>query len=284
MKKKITVIIGPTAAGKSEYALALAKKTGAEIISADAYQVYKGLDIGTAKVSVKERNHVPHHFIDIKLPTESYNVTQFLKDAHAVINTLKSRQTPIIICGGTGLYIRSFLYNYQFPEKINTPTETHLDKLTPKALWSQLHAIDPPTAEQLPYQNKRRVIRALEIFHETGQKPSEVKKQSATIRPDIQLIGLHYPRDILIQRINHRVDQMITNGLIDEITHLLQSGVPSTAQSLQAIGYKEIVAYLNKDYSKDTAIEQIKIKTRQFAKRQMTWFNKLPNVKWIYNK
>ncbi len=292
MKPKITVIIGPTASGKSDYAIQLAQKINAEIISADAYQIYKGLDIGTAKVTPSQQALIPHHLIDIKAPTEPYNVTEFIKQSKKIIKHIRSRQKPIIICGGTGLYIRSFLYNYQFPipstpHKKTTPP-THLENKDTKDLWKQLNDIDHETAKKIPYQNKRRIIRALTIFYETNQKPSKIKQQRDIIRSDVKLIGLRYPRTTLIQRINTRVDQMIKNGLVNEVTQLLHIGVHPTAQSLQAIGYKEIVDYLtpqknthiNGSTLNDT-IERIKIKTRQFSKRQMTWFKKIPHVQWV---
>tara|TARA_B100000586_G_scaffold24605_1_gene16165 strand:- start:1466 stop:2353 length:888 start_codon:yes stop_codon:yes gene_type:complete len=292
MKPKITVIIGPTASGKSDYAIQLAQKINAEIISADAYQIYKGLDIGTAKVTPSQQALIPHHLIDIKAPTEPYNVTEFIKQSKKIIKHIRSRQKPIIICGGTGLYIRSFLYNYQFPTQSTPPKKTtpptHLENNNTKDLWKQLNDIDPETAKKIPYQNKRRIIRALAIFYETNQKPSQIKQQHNTIRSDVQLIGLRYPRTTLIQRINTRVDQMIKNGLVDEVTQLLHTGVHPTAQSLQAIGYKEIVDYLThqnntpiNDHPLNDTIERIKIKTRQFSKRQMTWFKKFPHVQWI---
>ena len=292
MKPKITVIIGPTASGKSDYAIQLAQKIDAEIISADAYQIYKGLDIGTAKVTPSQQALIPHHLIDIKAPTASYNVTEFITQSKQIIKHIRSRQKPIIICGGTGFYIRSFLYDYQFPTP-STPTKkttpsTHLEKSPSQDLWKQLNDIDPETAEKIPYQNKRRIIRALTIFYETNQKPSQIKQQRDIIRSDVKLIGLRYPRTTLIQRINTRIDQMIKNGLVDEVTQLLHTGVHPTAQSLQAIGYKEIVDYLTPQKNThingatlNDTIERIKIKTRQFSKRQMTWFKKFPHVQWI---
>jgi len=277
--KKITIIIGPTAAGKSEYAIQCAKQSNAHIISADAFQIYKGLNIGTATLSKKDQQNIPHYLINTKAPNDLYNVTQFLNDTHAIIHQLKQDHIPIIICGGTGLYIRSFLYNYQFPPQpaISTqhyPLDTH-------QLWSKLNAIDPDTAAKIPYQNRRRVSHALDIFYANNDKPSLLKQQSPTIRDDVTIIGLHVPKDQLIKRINTRVDTMIQMGLIEEVQQLLQSGIPPEAQAFQAIGYKEIINYLNNHYCKSTAITKIKVKTRQFAKRQMTWFKKIPHVKWI---
>jgi len=282
MIKKITVIIGPTAAGKSDYAIKLAQKTNGEIISADAYQIYRGMNIGTAKVPLSERYSIPHHLVSTKDPKSPYNVTLFLEETTKIIKKLKEQNKKIIICGGTGLYIKSLLYNYQFPQKSPPLKPPSKRLLTNKEEWDLLNQIDPQTAHKIPYQNTRRVKRALAIFNETGQKPSEAKQKTETIRNDIELIGLNYPRPILIQRINQRIDQMIQNGLIEEVQQLLDDGVPQNAQSLQAIGYKEIIEYLTKKYTKENAIEKIKIKTRQFAKRQMTWFNTFPNVKWIY--
>ena len=278
--KDITVIIGPTAVGKSNYAIKLAREIDAEIISADAYQIYTGLDIGTAKVPISERNGITHHLIDIKSPLEPYNVATFIQNATQIISEIRSRNKQIIICGGTGLYIRAFLYNYKFPDKQLTQ-KVQLTSRSPKQQWELLNRIDPETAVKIPVENKRRVARALEIYHETGLKPSASRHQTPSMRPDVRVIGLNLSsRDKLIQKINARVDAMIHAGLIAEVASLLNQGIPPSAQSLQAIGYKEIVRYLLGHDKKDNAIEQIKIKTRQFAKRQMTWFNALPDVEW----
>ena len=278
--KDITVIIGPTAVGKSNYAIRLAHKIDAEIISADAYQIYKGLNIGTAKVPISERQGITHHLIDIKSPFESYNVNNFTQNTTQIISEIRSRNKSIIICGGTGLYIKAFLYRYEFPNKPHTQ-KVELTSLTPDEQWAQLHQVDPETAIKIPAKNNRRVARALEIYHETGLKPSAARHQTTSMRTDVQLIGLNLEsRNTLIHKINTRVDTMIHAGLIAEVESLLNQGVPHTTQSLQAIGYKEIVRYLLGHDKKDNAIEQIKIKTRQFAKRQMTWFNALPDVEW----
>lgn len=285
MKKDITVIIGPTGIGKSDYAITLAQKTNAEIISADAFQVYKDMDIGTGKVSKTEQKLVQHHLIDILNPNQPYDVTQFCSQTLSIIQTLRDKKKPSIICGGTGLYIHAFLYDYSFPTIGEDPLirhhyETLLASHNPEWLWSKLYEIDPDTAEKIPQQNTRRVIRALEIFEKTGKKPSIIQTKKETSRPDVTLIGLRAPRNLVIQRINKRIDKMFEKGLIDEVKTLLTL-YPETTKAFEALGYKETIAYLNNAYSKDHLIELIKIKTRQFAKRQMTWFNRLPDVTWV---
>lgn len=283
--KDITVIIGPTGIGKSDHAIQLALKTGAEIISADAFQVYKGMDIGTGKITKSEQNKVPHHLIDILTPDQPFDVTQFISRTNTIIQSLRSQNKPIIICGGTGLYVNAFLYNYTFPPigenpEIRKKLETSLEIDGPQHLWNTLQRIDPDSAAKIPHENSRRVIRALEIYELTGKKASEIQHKHDKIRTDTTLIGLHAKRDIVIKRINTRIDKMITLGLINEVKQLL-STYPPDCKAFEALGYKETIAHLHHHDSLDTLIELIKTRTRQFAKRQMTWFNKLPDVQWL---
>jgi len=284
MNQDITCIIGPTAIGKSETAIELAKRTQAHIISADAFQVYKELDIGTAKVLPEEQDGVPHHLIDIREPHESYSVSEFLEETKEIIETCRKTNTPIIICGGTGLYVRSFLYDYSFPESIDTSRRIEIEergkKIGAEALWEELKQKDPEAAQKIPYQNMRRTVRALEVIEETGKKFSDSSKQDETPREDTKIIGLTADRDIIIDRINRRVDIMVESGLIEEVQALLDKGIPQTAQAFEGIGYKETIQYLNGSLTKPEMIDLIKIKTRQFSKRQMTWFRRLDNVHW----
>ena len=284
MNQDITCIIGPTAIGKSAYAIKLAKQTNAHIISADAFQVYRSLDIGTAKVLPDEQDGIPNHCIDIRDPHEPYSVAEFLEEAKQIIETCRETNTPIIICGGTGLYVRSFLYNYTFPETDHTELRNLIEKrgqdIGAEKLWEELNILDPEAASKIPYQNMRRTVRALEVIETTGKKFSDASHQNETPREDTKIIGLQADREIIIDRINRRVDIMVDNGLIDEVKRLLDQGIPQDAQAFEGIGYKETIQYLNGSLTKAEMIDLIKIKTRQFSKRQMTWFRRLDNVHW----
>jgi tRNA dimethylallyltransferase len=283
-QQKITIILGPTASGKSKLALTMAKKTGAEIISADAYQVYRYMNIGTAKVSEATRATIPHHLIDIKDPDDTFSVSDFQIQCSQLIDTLTARQTPIILCGGTGLYISSILFNYEFQNHDNSADirlslEKQLETKGLPSLVEDLLSIDPVANQFVDIQNYRRVIRAIERYHKTNLKPSELSPQQQQ-RDDVTLIGLQVDRPLLINRINLRVDTMIKEGLIDEVSDLLKKGYSPDLPSLKALGYKEPIQYLHGIITKEEMIEQIKIKTRQFAKRQMTWFRRFENVNW----
>lgn len=284
---KITVIIGPTAVGKSAHAIQLAKKTGAEIISADAYQVYTGMDIGTAKVSREERMQTPHHLIDILTPDQPYSVADFITKSNTIITDLSQKNIPVIICGGTAFYIHSFLYGYEFGEQVNqekdkikTRLENRFETEGIAPLLQELEKIDPEIHSYMDVQNPRRVIRGLEIYYSTGQKPSS-RRNEGDPRKDVQIIGLHCAREQLIDRINQRVDKMIDAGLVDEVKKLLKHGYDPACLAFEGIGYKQVIMHLEGHYDFDSMVEWIKIRTRQFAKRQMTWFRRFNDVEWI---
>jgi tRNA dimethylallyltransferase len=284
----ITIVIGPTAIGKSAYAIKLAQETGAEIISADAFQVYKYMDIGTAKVSEKEQSLVKHHLIDILEPNEPYSVANFLELSEAVISDLNSKNKPIIICGGTGFYINAFLYGFKFSKNLQIDKNL-IANLTQESesigkieMWNRLKAIDSESAEIIDPGNVRRVIRALAIYEQTHEKPSSLRTEKGEPRKDVELLGLSAPRELINERINKRVDSMIELGLIDEIKNLLSQGFSPECQAFQALGYKEIISHLDNPTSNTITevIELVKLRTRQFAKRQMTWFRKFDYVNW----
>jgi tRNA dimethylallyltransferase len=287
MNKDILIIIGPTAIGKSAFAIETARKKKAEIISADAFQVYKYMDIGTAKISEEEQKIVKHHLIDIKTPDEPYSVKEFIERTNEIISNLRKNNTPVIICGGTGFYINAFLYGYEF----NDMTSKDLDirarltdeskKIGSTKFWQKLHSIDPKAANLIDQKNTRRVVRALEIFYTTDRLPSEFRKKTTQPRADVEIVGLINDRAIFYDRINKRVDKMIELGLIDEVRDLLKKGYEDNTQAFEALGYKEVIMYLKGSINKEEMIELVKTKTRQFAKRQMTWFNRFENVKWI---
>lgn len=283
--KDITIIIGPTGIGKSNLAIQKAKELNGEIISADAFQVYKGMDIGTAKIMPDERENIPHHLIDIRNPDEAYDITQFMSLTNALITQIKTKNKHPIICGGTGLYINAFLYKYQFPPVGENPSirakwETLGKENGPDWLWRCLNTIDPDIATNIPYQNTRRVIRALEIYDITQKRPSTLQTKAPKMRSDTTIIGLTANRSTIHSRINTRVDTMFKKGLIVEVETLLKSYSPS-CKAFEALGYKETIQHLENTVTKDVLIETIKMKTRQFSKRQMTWFKRIPKVEWL---
>ena len=283
--KNITVILGPTGIGKSKYAIDLAQQSGAEIISADAFQVYKEFDVGTAKVSLAEQQLVPHHLIDTLTPTTPYSVVQFQQEALSLVQTLTEQKKPIIICGGTAYYLMSFLYNYDFSQSpksdpiVRAKLEDRLLIEGKDLLLCELKQIDPVLYEKIDQGNPRRLIRALEIFELTGKPPSSFKIEGP-LRQDCTIIGLTTDRDTVYDKINTRVDKMIQNGLIEEVSYLLTK-FPKTAPAFQALGYKQCIEFLEGKCDKDNTIDQIKTLTRRFAKRQLTWFKRIENVKWI---
>ncbi|WP_026692392.1 tRNA (adenosine(37)-N6)-dimethylallyltransferase MiaA [Peribacillus kribbensis] len=285
-KEKLLVIIGPTAVGKTRLSVELAHRFNGEIISGDSMQIYKGLDIGTAKITSEEMMGIPHHLIDIKNPGESFNAAEFQSLASSLIADIAGRGKLPIIAGGTGLYIQSVLYGYQFPEtpsdeKYRCSLEQKAEKEGPEAVYELLKEIDPASAGRIPYQNTRRIIRALEIYHCTGKTMSEqMEDQPRELKYDASIIGLDMDRDMLYQRINDRVDMMMDLGLLDEVSALYQADLRD-CQSIQAIGYKELYAYLDGKSSFEDAVESLKQNSRRYAKRQLTWFRNKLDVTWF---
>lgn len=285
MKKKVIVIVGPTAVGKTALSIDLAKKLEGEIISGDSMQVYVGMDIGTAKIKPDEMESIPHHLIDIIEPNMPYTVAQFQTSVRQSINEIHKRNKVPIIVGGSGLYIEAALYNFTFSEQKRDLTYTKqleetiaLYGIDP--LYDRLKEIDPEHAAGIHPNNHRKVIRALEVYEATGQTMTE-RQNEEKLEPlfNILFIGLEMDRTILYDRINYRVDLMIEHGLINEVQSLMNKGF-ATEQSMKAIGYKEIISFLEGDISKDEAIHLLKRNSRRFAKRQFTWFkNRLP-VEW----
>lgn len=297
LTKPITVILGPTAIGKSDYAIALAKENNGIIISADAYQIYKGMDIGTAKVLRSDQQNVPHYLIDIKTPDETYSVYEFIEETKKIIAS-HSPQTPILICGGTGFYLYSFLYEFEFDASLSQNPEIR-DQIEQDikhhgldAMWQKLIDFDPILETSIPPQNTHRIIRGLELIQLTGKRPSELKTAPTHPRKDTEVIGLIEDRTVIYDRINTRVETMINAGLIEEVEQLLKHYDPD-CPSFNAIGYKEIIHYiLDKPLhnrhghpftinDKKEMIELIKIHTRRFAKRQLTWFKRFTDANWI---
>jgi len=285
---KVMVIAGPTASGKTDLAVELALMIDGEIISADSMQIYRGMDIGTAKPTLEERRGIPHHLIDIVDPDEEYSVAQFKEDALACISDIVKRGKTPIVAGGTGLYINSLIYNITFSETVSDwEYREKLKKLAeeqgPLVLYEYLKKVDPKSAEMIHPNNVKRVIRALEVYETTGIPISEHKEASRNDPPLYRFLvyGLQIERKKLYQRIDQRVDIMMEKGLYDEVKGLLDRGYSPDLVSLQGIGYKEIIDAIKGKCSLSEATDIIKKNTRHLAKRQITWFKKTEGLMWI---
>jgi tRNA dimethylallyltransferase len=285
-KQKLLVIIGPTAVGKTKLSIELAHRFNGEIISGDSMQIYKGMDIGTAKIKEEEMEGIPHHLIDIKEPNESFSVAEFQGLVRAKITEISNRGKLPMIVGGTGLYIQSVIYDYQFSdapgdETIRRQLEERAKEIGSVALHQELTKLDPESARHIHPNNVRRVIRAIEVFHTSGKSLTEIQKeQQPDLLYDTALVGLTMEREMLYNRINARVGLMIEEGLLKEVGQLYQSGLRN-CQSIQAIGYKEIYDYFDDLVSLEDAIENLKQNSRRYAKRQLTWFRNKMDVKWF---
>lgn len=287
MQEKLLTIIGPTAVGKTKLSIHLAQRFDGEVISGDSMQVYRGMNIGTAKIKSEEMKDISHHLINILRPDQDYSVTQFQEEAVRIISQLNGQGKLPILVGGTGLYVQSVTHHFQFAEAnenevIRARWQAYVESNGVDALYEELKQRDPDYAQQLHPNNYRRVIRALEILELTGKSMSHYQQEWNKSSPyRIVMIGLTMEREKLYQRINQRVDQMMDEGLIEEVQTLLATGIPAQSTSLQAIGYKEIVLYLKGETSKVEAIELLKRNTRRFAKRQLTWFKRLKEITWF---
>lgn len=271
--KKILVITGPTAVGKTKLSIELAKKYNGEIINADAVQVYKGLDIGSAKVTEEEKEGIPHYLLSIKEVDEDYTIYHYQKDCREIIKEIQDRgKTPIIV-GGTGLYIKAALYDYKLTEEKEKDT---YDNLTNEELYKKLTELDKDII--IDKNNRRRLIRAINYYKENNKSIN--KNKTDKLLYDALFIGLTTDRQILYNKINKRVDKMIENGLIDEVKSFYDKGV-KTKPLLNAIGYKEVYSYLDGNISKEEMIEKIKQNSRHYAKRQYTFFNHQLKIKWF---
>lgn len=285
--KPVVILVGPTAVGKTEVAIGLAKELAGEIVTADSMQVYKGMDIGTAKPTLAEQNGVPHHLIDIVSPDESFNVARYREMAHAVIADIHARERLPIVSGGTGLYVRAVLDEFALPGSGSDPNvrarlTAEAEQHGKQALYERLVEMDPETAERLHPNDVRRVIRALEVYETTGKTMSQHLKeaQQKTPRYHAIRIGLTRPRAELYRRINQRVEQQVADGLVDEVRGLMQRyHLNKTAR--QALGYKEIIDYLEGKSTFEEAIERLKRETRRYAKRQYTWFRRDEQLRWF---
>lgn len=276
------IIGGPTATGKTGLAVELALKYGGEIISADSMQIYKGMDIGTAKVSENEKRNVPHHLIDIIDPDQNFTVADFIALAKPVISGLQARGSVPIIAGGTGLYINALIYDYKLSAR-NAALRDELDAEYAlhgaDYMFEKLQSLDSVSAANIHKNNIKRVIRAIEAFLSENKSIADKNDKENSI-PHL-MYAVNVPRELLYERINTRVERMFELGLVYEVERLLDQGINFGMQSMQAIGYKEFKDYFNKVATLDQTKELIKQNSRGYAKRQLTWFKKIPTCKWL---
>lgn len=281
-------IVGPTASGKTALSVRLAQALGGEIVSFDSMQVYRRMDIGTAKPTPEERGGVPHHMLDVADPAENYSVSRYVQEADACVQDILSRGKPVILVGGTGLYIDSLIAGRQFAPLPQTGRREALEcraaEEGAQPLLDELRAVDPERAARLSVSDVKRIVRALEIWQETGRTMTDFDRESRAIPPRYRplWLGLHFPeRAQLYARIDLRVELMYAQGLAQEVRALFDSGVPDRATSLQAIGYKQVVQALEAGLPPEAALGTIQQATRRYAKRQMTWFRANPAVQWL---
>jgi tRNA dimethylallyltransferase len=287
MKSRVLVICGPTASGKSDLALRLAHSLDGEIINADSMQVYRGMDIGTAKPSAEQRAEIPHHLIDVADPDQSFSAADFAEAAEAAIRDIGSRGKRAIVVGGTGLYIRALLKGLvdspAGTEEVRQELQTEARQRGNPAMLEELRQVDPELAERIHPNNMVRIIRALEVFRTTGIPLSRYQQEhgfSGQHYRNLQ-IGIRVERQLLYDRIDGRVNQMLEQGLLQEVQQLLNAGYGTESKALRAIGYKELIAHLDGEYGLDEAIRLIKRDTRHYAKRQLTWFNADKDILWL---
>lgn len=284
-KRPLVILTGPTAVGKTALSIALAKNIGGEIISADSMQVYRRMDIGSAKITSEEMAGVPHHLIDVLEPTEEFNVVVFQKLAKQAVSDIYSRGRIPIVVGGTGFYIQALLYDIDFTENDeDTALRQSLEELAkregPEALYERLRAVDPESCESIHAHNIKRVIRAIEFYEKTGKKISDHNREQRQNESPYQFayFVLTDDRERLYQRIDDRVELMMAQGLVEEVRALRESGCQKGMVSMQGLGYKEILSCLEGAISLEEAVYLIKRDTRHFAKRQLTWFRREQEV------
>ena len=286
--KKVIVIAGPTASGKTALSIEVAKKINGEIVSCDSMQIYKDMNIGTAKVTEEEMDGIKHYLVDFVEPTKRYTVSDFKNDAEVAIEEIISKGKVPIVVGGTGLYANSLIYGINYPDmefdlkyrdELMSKAQTEMGL---KSLYEEASNIDSEAIKNISPNDKKRIIRILEIYHSTGKTKTEQEELSRKneVKYDYKVFAINIERPILYERINKRVDIMIEQGLIEEVKDLIKK-YPNFETAMQAIGYKEIVEYLENKITKEEAIEKIKQETRRYAKRQITWFKRTQNIKWL---
>lgn len=286
-KPKLMVLVGPTAVGKTKLSIELAKEWNCEIISGDSMQVYRGMDIGTAKIAQEEMEGIPHHLIDIHAPDEPYSVAEFQEQCRHLIQEIHGRGKLPLIVGGTGLYVESVCYSYQFAQvgedkDFRDEQAAFAEQNGAEALHAKLQAVDPASADKLHPNDQRRIIRALEIYHMTGIPLSAQLEGQNRVSPyQLCLLGLTMDRQMLYNRIEARIDEMLKQGLVEEVSSLLNKGYGPDLVSMQGLGYKQIISYLQGRESLEEAVAILKRDTRRFAKRQLSWFRHMKEISWV---
>ncbi len=281
-KPKIVVICGPTASGKTALGIQVAQQANGEIISSDSMQIYKDMDIGTAKPTEEERAQAVHHLVDFVSPDERYSVADFKKDATEKIEDILSRGKLPIIVGGTGLYVNSLIHNIEYKEEItDIEYRNELEKVDLETLYKQAMEIDPEAAARVSQNDRKRITRILEIYHTTGKTKTQMEAESRQeVKYDYKIFVLTPERDKLYERINLRVDLMIQAGLVDEVRELLKK-YKEFPTAMQGLGYKEVKEYLDGEITEEEMIEKIKQESRHYAKRQLTWFRQYKDATWL---
>ena len=277
-------IAGPTASGKTALSIALAKELDAEIVSCDSMQIYRRMDIGTAKPSLEERDGIVHHMLDVADPEEDFSVSRYCNMASPIVDDILSRGKTAIIVGGTGLYMDNLIKGTEFAPFPSTGVREQLEAEPIEDVYARLQAIDPEAAARLHLADKKRIIRAMEVFLETGETITEHDRRSRAIPPKYSPLWFALEdedRADLYERIDHRVDVMLQQGLVEEIHALLSSGISPNCTAMQAIGYKEFVDALSGKISIDEAADQVRQSSRHYAKRQLTWFRRNKAIHWL---
>ncbi|WP_405060410.1 tRNA (adenosine(37)-N6)-dimethylallyltransferase MiaA [Kribbella sp. NBC_01505] len=280
----LVAVVGPTAAGKSDLSVALCKRLGGEVVNADAMQVYRGMDIGTAKITPAEQSGVRHHLLDILDVTETATVAEFQQLARAAIDDCATRQVVPVLAGGSALYVRAILDDFTFPgtdPAVRERLEAELEAVGSGALHQQLAAVDPKAADQILPSNGRRIVRALEVVEITGAPYSATLPDHRYVYPGAVQIGLDVPRPELDERIGRRVDRMFDSGFVDEVRELLKHGLLEGRTANRALGYSQVIALLNGEIDETEARERTAQSTRRFARRQDSWFRKDPRITWL---
>lgn len=289
MAPRVLCVVGPTASGKTKMAVALARRFGGEVVSVDSMQIYRGMTIGTAAPTAEEMEGVPHHMIAVADPAEQWSAARFCQAADAYIQDILSRGKLPVLAGGTGLYLDALIRGDDFAPgsqggEVRLRLQRELREQGPEALLERLRTVDPETAGRLHLRDEKRILRALEIYEQTGE-PMSLRDRRGRQRPDryeAVYIGLSFrDREDLRRRIDRRVDDMVRQGLLQEVQDLLDSGLPRDATALQAIGYKQFLAVADGAATTDQAVEEVKLRSRQYAKRQLTWLRRNPDIHWI---
>ncbi len=285
--EKVIVICGPTASGKTGLSIELAKKIKGEIVSADSMQIYQEMDIGTAKPTQEEKQGITHYVMDFVSPEERYSVADYKKEAKKAIKEIIAKGKIPIVVGGTGLYIDSLIYEIEYPsiefdENYRRNLEERVQKEGLETLYKEAKETDPLAIQKISQKDEKRILRILEIYHATGKTKTEqeIESRKKPLEYDYQVYGLRWDRELLYQRINKRVDQMLQQGLIEEVKGILKKH-DKFPTAMQGLGYKEVVQFLKGDTTEEEMIEKIKMETRRYAKRQMTWFRKNKQTIWL---